>query len=532
MQFLDFTNGLLRISSFVVVVATGVTVHATTTIDDIFELYGDITTIAGIGTERGGGVNGWDPDMEGGPAIEAELSRPHMAMADVEGNVYIADKDAQAVRVIRTDGTIHTILGTNELGYNLDEGPGTEVQLAAPNGLYTLPDGTTYVLDLGNSRIMKWTTDGRATTVFSDPNGMTIGRGLWVSPDESAVVYTSGTEIRNWTADEGVTVYADGFSALGNIAIDPTDNMLVATDRGANLVYKVDRDGEKTIIAGNGDTSGGTVGGDPRNLALKEVRGVAINPDGTYFLATHDGGQIWFVDSENTIHLAIDGDDDHTHAGDGQDISVPGRKISEPRAIVIAPNRDLLITENDFGYIRRVEWLGIPGDFDNNLVLDVNDIDLLSAGLRDGSQNNRFDLDENGVIDAADRTHWVKVLNRTYFGDSNLDGEFNSNDFVVVFTAGEYEDGIEGNSTWATGDWNGDGDFTSNDFVAAFQDGGYEKGPIVAKAVPEPSGQRVGLLMFGVILALTRRSFHRNDPAVHTDELAPEDRRGNSFVGP
>jgi hypothetical protein len=324
------------------------------------------------------------------------------------------------------------------------------------------------------------------STVFTDDNGMTVGRGLWVSPDETSILYASGNEIRSWTADAGIDVYADGFVGLGNIAFDPTDNMLVATDREGHLVYKVDGDGEKTIIAGNGDTTGGTIGGDPRNLALKEVRGVAFNQDGSYFLATHDGGQIWFVDSENTIHLAIDGDDNHTHAGDGEDISVPGQKISEPRAIVIAPNRDLLITENDYGYIRRVEWIGILGDINNDTLLDVNDIDLLSAGIRDGIENKRFDLNGNNIIDDADRTSWVKDLKKTYFGDSNLDGEFNSNDFVVVFQTGEYEDDTAGNSTWATGDWNGDGDFTSRDFVAAFQDGGYEKGPLAAQAVPEP----------------------------------------------
>ena len=126
-----------------------------TTIDDIFSLYGNMSTIAGTGNVRDGGVSGWDEDMEGGPAVEAELSRPHIAMADVEGNIYIADKDAQAIRVVRTDGTIHTIVGTNFAGNNGDAGLGTDIQLSSPNGLYTLPDGTTYIYDLGNSRIMK-----------------------------------------------------------------------------------------------------------------------------------------------------------------------------------------------------------------------------------------------------------------------------------------------------------------------------------------------------------------------------------------
>ncbi len=58
-------------------------------------------------------------------------------------------------------------------------------------------------------------------------------------------------------------------------------------------------------------------------------------------------------------------------------------------------------------------------------------------------------------------------------GDSNGDGQFNSIDLILVFQAGEYEDSIDDNSSFAEGDWNGDGDFTSADLVAAFQQGTY-----------------------------------------------------------
>jgi hypothetical protein len=35
-------------------------------------------------------------------------------------------------------------------------------------------------------------------------------------------------------------------------------------------------------------------------------------------------------------------------------------KISEPRAVTLAPNGDLIITENDDGYIRRVTNICVP----------------------------------------------------------------------------------------------------------------------------------------------------------------------------
>jgi hypothetical protein len=146
---------------------------------------------------------------------------------------------------------------------------------------------------------------------------------------------------------------------------------------------------------------------------------------------------------------------------------------------------------------------GVPGDFDGNGVLDAADIDTLSAAVRAGSADTKFDLNGDGMVSAADRSTWVNDLRKTYFGDSNLDGEFGSSDFVFVFTAGQYEDATNGNSTWATGDWDGNGDFTSSDFVTAFQAGGYEQGPRGAVAsVPEPGSML--LLLVGVLAVVAR----------------------------
>jgi hypothetical protein len=149
--------------------------------------------------------------------------------------------------------------------------------------------------------------------------------------------------------------------------------------------------------------------------------------------------------------------------------------------------------------------VSLPGDFDRNGVLDAADIDSLTAEVRAGTNNLAFDVTGDNLVNGADRTEWINVLKFTWLGDSNLDGEFNSSDFVRVFTAAEYEDAIVGNSTWATGDWNGDGDFSSGDFVAAFTSAGFEQGPrTAAAAVPEPS---CGLMLaFGILpIGMLRR---------------------------
>ena len=65
-------------------------------------------------------------------------------------------------------------------------------------------------------------------------------------------------------------------------------------------------------------------------------------------------------------------------------------------------------------------------------------------------------------------------------GDSNGDGIFNNSDLILVFQAGEYEDGIAGNSTFQEGDWNGDGEFDSGDLVFVFEAGTYTEADVAA----------------------------------------------------
>lgn len=131
---------------------------------------------------------------------------------------------------------------------------------------------------------------------------------------------------------------------------------------------------------------------------------------------------------------------------------------------------------------------GLAGDFDGNGQLTANDMDLLSDAVRQGDHPAAFDLDANGLVDEADRETWIFDLKNSYFGDSNLDGEFNTSDMILVLETGEYEDELQANSTWATGDWSGDREFDSADFITALQWEGYEQGPRVPMAaVPEPT---------------------------------------------
>ena len=81
--------------------------------------------------------------------------------------------------------------------------------------------------------------------------------------------------------------------------------------------------------------------------------------------------------------------------------------------------------------------VGIRGDYDKDGSLTAADIDLLTAEIMAGTNTASFDLSGDNVVDQADLNAWVKDEKNTWFGDADLNGEFNSSDFVLVFQGGK-----------------------------------------------------------------------------------------------
>jgi len=179
---------------------------------------------------------------------------------------------------------------------------------------------------------------------------------------------------------------------------------------------------------------------------------------------------------------------------------------------------------DDFG------WTFVPtavGDLNLDGVLSADDIDLLAERLRERTSplptwipDEAFDMDGDGRVNVQDYAAWASQLKGVWLGDANLDGEFDTSDFVHLFQRGHYEDTVFRNSGWADGDFNADGEFDSRDLVTVFQAGGYNTGPLPANtatlvaqpwhqgataAVPEANS--FAALFLGLItLAIGRRS--------------------------
>jgi hypothetical protein len=112
---------------------------------------GVISTIAGVG------IAGYTGD--GGPAVSATLRKPYDVYVDSAGNLFIADKDNHAVRIVSNrDGNIRTLAGTGTGGFNGNHQPAALADLDHPTAVAMCSlrgGGKIYISDKDNNRIRK-----------------------------------------------------------------------------------------------------------------------------------------------------------------------------------------------------------------------------------------------------------------------------------------------------------------------------------------------------------------------------------------
>ena len=328
---------------------------------NLVQSYGILHTIAGNGDASYSkvgvdGSNYWQSSYEGGYATNAALSRPHFAMEDNAGNIFIIDKNSDALEKVTPDGRIHTVAGTHAIGNGPDTATiATNVAMNLPNGLWVRGDGTAYIVDTGNGKVRKLDTNGTLTTLFTDSSGISGGRGLLVSPDETSIYYASKTKLRLWTASGGAKTVNSQFNDLGNIIFNGTN--IIATDRGDNTVWTVNANsGARTLLFGNGGTDLVVDGTLALTNSLYGVRGIWQPPTGGYFLVNDYSAQMVFVDAAGVLHLFLNGQN-NSHAGDGGWFYSPASYFTgQGRSVTMDKQGNLIIVENDTGYVRMVDF--------------------------------------------------------------------------------------------------------------------------------------------------------------------------------
>ncbi len=110
---------------------------------------GTVVTVAGNG--RRGVPN------DGAIAIQAPLVDPRAVAVDSKGLIYLLERSGHALRVVNPkDGTIHTVVGTGQAGATGDDGEASKATLRGPKHLCCDADDNVIIADSDNHLIRKY----------------------------------------------------------------------------------------------------------------------------------------------------------------------------------------------------------------------------------------------------------------------------------------------------------------------------------------------------------------------------------------
>jgi sugar lactone lactonase YvrE len=360
---------------------------------------GVITTVAG------NGENGFSVD--GTTALAARLANPKAVVADVDGNLFIADTDNCRVRkVTAADSRITTIGGVGECGFYGDEGKATLAALTGPRSLAVDPAGNVYIADQDNLRVRR--VDGK-TGIISTIAG--IGEGAFLGdngPATSAVINyplaiafdaggtlfiaDSDNRVRKVDAGTGFIATVAGGGAPGNIGDGQSataadlfapsgiafdrDGNLYFSDNGHSSVRKVDaRTRIISTVAGTGEEGFSGDGGLATKATLSSPRNLAIDGAGNLFIGDDGNLCIRKVNLATGIITTYAGNGRRGFSGDGGQANLA--TISAAWNFVLDSAGNLYLSDYDNSRIRKVDRSGIittlaGGDTDNTAILPIS----------------------------------------------------------------------------------------------------------------------------------------------------------------
>ena len=242
---------------------------------------GTITTVAGAGD--------WGFDGDGGPALAASLSIPTGLAVDGYGNLFFASQEDHRIRMVNASGMITTVAGTHEAGFGGDGGLATRARLDGPLGLAADWRGNLYIADRGNHRVRMVNPAGVITTV--------AGTGRFASG-----------------GDGGPATEAQVGSPT-DVEVDAIGNLYIA--QNLNVVRKVDPTGMITTVAGQARRPGRSGDGGPATEALLSVpAGLAVDMSGNLYIADRSNRVVRRVDPTGTI-TTVAGNGSSGTGGDG-----------------------------------------------------------------------------------------------------------------------------------------------------------------------------------------------------------------------
>jgi len=219
-----------------------------------------------LSTIAGTGEPGFRPESR--LPLETPFSAPHEIRWDLEGNLFVVERDNHTVRRIagRT-GLVTTLAGNGEAGFSGDGRPAVLSQLRQPHSIAFDSRNNLLICDIGNQRLRS------------------------VSRETGLISTLSGTGERLATPDEAPL---SGTPLLGPRSIDcDRDGNAYLVLREGNAVFQIDlAAGRLQRLAGTGERGYTGDGGPALNATFNGPKGIAYS---------RSDNSLYIVDTENHV---------------------------------------------------------------------------------------------------------------------------------------------------------------------------------------------------------------------------------------
>jgi sugar lactone lactonase YvrE len=302
---------------------------------------GNLTIIAGTGVA--GYVNG--------ASSVAQFNGPTAIAVDVEGNIYIADTNNNAIRVlpriVKRDASGNPASTYSIVGTLVGSGPeimssgiGSGILLNRPRGVAVDASGSIYISDTGNNRICKVVSGGSLVTIagsasFNGP--LTYSYGF---------IHGQGTEA--------------SFNEPTALCVDLKGNIFV-TDTNNNAIRRITPSGNVTTIAGSGQRS--YKEGRRLQASFNKPIGICVDAYNVLYVTDTGNNMVRRITNEGNVipvvgsPLQKTGKVDGYGSIDAMRSLVPVEKratFNSPLAICVTPSRVLYLADSMNNRIRKI----------------------------------------------------------------------------------------------------------------------------------------------------------------------------------
>ncbi len=373
---------------------------------------GLISTVAGDG--------GFYYIGDNGPAYRASIAGPTGVVVDNEGNIIIADRQNNRIRMVDKQGMIRTIMGTGQQDYNGDSELARETNLHFPFSVALDKNGDLLVIDRSHYRIRKLIMKGRKVTTvagngvkqFGGDGGPSQGahlefpHGIDVDSKDNVIIADKAHYRIRQISPEGIISTIAGTGIRGNIGdgghalkasvypmrmrLNHKDEIFFISPSGfVSLVRKIDTKGiiNEYITTGDADyqkavlASGSGASSKSEITVISQFSDVALDKKGNVYLADRINHQIRKLLPNGKIKT-IAGTGESNYFGDGG----PATKAAfrDPAAITLDEAGNLYVADAANNMIRKIDTKGIISTIaGNGKHMDSGDGGpALQAGLR------------------------------------------------------------------------------------------------------------------------------------------------------